>query len=168
MKYGFLFTQIKKYDSPLPKQEAMARVRKALAEDCVVNTTPIRVSEDALSFFVKRFNIIYISEERNLYLDVTVQFRKTKTGTEVQTICRPHPAIRVINCLIMILMVFLELFCCFIRLLDQKMDPHWFLIPILFFVIIGLTGFLSLRFSSRDVIDVIHAALYVASGSEQI
>ena len=160
--FDSLFSCNKVFTCPDAKAEAMARVRKALAGGRVVNTTPIKVSEDSLSFFVKRrdFRINAIFTEESFYNpDVTVQFRKTKTGTEVQTICRLDPAIRVTICLTMIFAVFLELFFCFIRLHGQTLVLSCFLILFFNFVFLGLPGFFSLRFFSKDVLYVIQDAL---------
>ena len=161
--FDLLFSYNTVFSCPYAKAEAMARVRKALAHGRVVNTTPIKVSEGALSFTVKNvnsnsmFSIFWAVNKLNP--EVTVQFRKSETGTEVQTVCRPNQAHRVIYGLTMIYAVFLELFFCFIRLHGQKLILSCFLILFFNFVFFGLPGFLNLRFSSKDVLYVIQDAL---------
>ena len=161
--FDLLFTRNMVFSCPYAKAEAMARVYKALAHGRVVNTTPIKVSEGALSFTVKNvnsnsmFSIFWAVNKLNP--EVTVQFRKSETGTEVQTVCRPNQAHRVIYGLIMIYAVFPELFFCFIRLHGQTLVLSCFLILFFNFVFLGLPGFFSLRFFSKDVLYVIQDAL---------
>ena len=64
MKKGSLLAYTRKYHSPLPKQEAIARVQDALEADRAMRITPIQATENELSFGVKNAFLL----EKNSFL----------------------------------------------------------------------------------------------------
>ena len=163
MKKGSLLAYTRKYHSPLPKQEAIARVQDALEADRAMRITPIQATENELSFGVK--NAILLEKNSSLP-DVCIHFSRTAAGTEAETVCSLKRVTRVLFTVFTVLLAALEilLLCWYFR---RSLDfGVVLLIPVIMIAFSILLLFFGLRLSSRDTLYVIRTALQPETGSE--
>ena len=154
--FDSLFSYNKVFTCPDAKTDAMARVHKAFTEDRAMRLSPIRASEDELSFETKRE---YLLEKNSFYPEVSIRFRDADAGTAVQTTCRVKHYVRIFAYCFAALLICIELLLL-IMLFRGNLDRAFLLlIPVIIFVFACAMTFFGIRFMSQDVLYVIRTAL---------
>ncbi len=159
-----LFSHVAVYSSPLPPQEAMARVRSPLEANRAMRITPIRTAENELSFGVKT---AYLLEKNSFLPDVRVHFSRTAAGTDVETVCGLKRITLVLFTVFSVLLAVLEILLLRMYFRDALENNIVLLIPVIMIAFSVLMVYFGLPLSSRDTLYVIRTALQPESGSEQ-
>ncbi len=158
-----LFAHLTKFTCPMPRQEAMDRVQNTLKEDRAIRLSPIRATENELSFSVKPD---LFPGHNSFCPDVNIRFNDSETGTDAQVMSSVKKPTRIIFLVFAFLLAAIEilLLCWYFR--SALENNIVLLIPVIMLVFSFVMTFIGLRRSSRDVLYLIRTALQPDAISE--
>lgn len=158
-----LFEKVNSIKSPIPKQEAMARVQDALSGSRSWRFISMQASEDAISFSVMSRRFYRFSA---FCPDVRIQFDESDAGVSVRTLCHTKEQIRVMLPFAAGIFLLLEVFNLILVMKGTSPGIAALAFPILLLVLLGVLTVLGLRLPSEEIRRAVEKALSGNPGNE--
>ena len=156
MKLRSPFTRVETFETCLPPQEAMERVRAALRGDRALHISEIAEGDRELNF-----SMIYrLGDFQNSFLPrVYVRFSDMPSGSRAQVECRVRPAVRIVFLCLMASSVFSSLHLLLRFFLKRTDSVLLCLVPLAIVPFLYFLSLFGLRLGSSDAIYVIRKSI---------